>query len=322
MVKVALDAMGGDNAPSVVIEGALSAVREFNGKLIVVLTGPQEIVRAELAKHGEESNPWIEVIDAPQIVEMDESPSNVLKTKTESGLVKCVALQKAGVVQASISAGNSGAMMAASLMLLGRIGKIARPAIACLMPSKSGTTVMLDCGANVDEKATTLRDFAICGSVYSKHILGHADPSVGLLNIGEEEKKGSEVIQETFHLLKESPLNFYGNIEGGDVIQGTTNVIVCSGFVGNIVLKLMEGFFDFHKTQFGEINSDEGRRFAQEWDYDNFGGALLLGLNGNGIIAHGRANAKAIHAALRTAYGIAEKEISKKIAERLMGPSE
>jgi glycerol-3-phosphate acyltransferase PlsX len=321
MVKIALDAMGGDNAPTVVIEGAIRAVNELQGKLGVVLTGPEEVVRAELTKFGEENNPWIEIVHAPDLVEMDESPATVLKTKSESGLVKCVALQKAGLVQASMSAGSSGAMMAACLMILGRIGKIARPAIACLMPSKSGTTVLLDCGANVDEKASTLLDFAVCGSVYSSHMLGHDNPTVGLLNIGEEDKKGSEVIQETFGLLKESNLNFYGNIEGGDVIQGTTNVIVCSGFVGNIVLKLMEGFYDFHISEFGEMDTEAGRRFSKGWDYDNFGGALLLGLKGTGFIAHGRANATAIYSGLKTVAGIAEKEITQKVADALVGPS-
>jgi phosphate acyltransferase len=322
MVKVALDAMGGDHAPSEIVKGAVLAVKELKGDLSVYLTGPEHLVRDELNRLGEENNPLIHVVHAPDLVEMDESPAVILKTKPESGLVKCVALQKAGVVQASVSAGNSGAMMAACLMLLGRIGKVSRPAIACVLPSMSGRTVLLDCGANVDEKPATLLDFAICGSVFAEHALGYDNPTVGLVNIGEEEKKGNEQALEAYQLLKNSSLNFVGNIEGGDILKGTAQVMTCSGFVGNIILKLMEGFFHFHTDTFGLIPSEAGKRFQQEWDYENHGGALLLGLNGHGIISHGKANANAIRSALVTAHSFANANISERIAKKLQGERE
>ncbi len=322
MVKVAIDAMGGDNAPVVVVEGAVKAVKNLKGELLVVLTGPKDLVNKELAKLGEENNPLIQVVDAPQIVKMDESPAVVLKTKPESGLVKCVGLQKAGLVDASVSAGSSGAMMAASMMVLGRVAGCSRPAIACLIPSKSGTKVLLDCGANVDVKAQTLVDFAVSGSVFAEHALGYSNPTVGLLNIGEEAKKGPEVYQEAYQILKNSSLNFQGNVEGRDIIFGDSNVIVTGGFAGNIVLKLMEGFYLYHKELFGGIDSEAGRKFEEEWDCDNTGGGMLLGLKGHAFIAHGSANSQAISSALKTAYSFAKANVAEHIAEQLTGQSE
>lgn len=316
MIKIALDAMGGDNAPGINVEGAINAVKSNGGKYSVVLAGPQDVIEAELKKYNYEGD-QIEIFDAPQIVAMDESPSSVLKTKPESGLVTCVALQKKGVVKASVSAGNSGAMMAACLMILGRIGKISRPSIGCLMPSAKGKIVLTDCGANVDEKANTLVDFAVCGSVFAETALGKKDPTVGLLNVGEEEKKGPEVIQEAYQLLKKAPLNFIGNIEGGDIVMGHSDVVVTSGFSGNVILKLMESFYHYHKGLFGDIDTEAGRQFNKEWDYDTYGAALLLGLQGTGLIAHGKASAKSIEVALDTAYDYAISEISEKIAAKL-----
>ena len=316
MVKIALDAMGGDHAPSVVIEGAVDAVKSNQGRYAVVLTGPKDIIEEELSKH-EYPSELIEIFDAPQIVAMDESPAVVLKTKPDSGLVTCVGLQKKGVVQASVSAGNSGAMMAACLMILGRIGRISRPSITCVTPSLSGGTVVLDCGANVDEKASTLVDFAICGSAYAEHILKRDNPKVGLLNVGEEEKKGGEVIQEAHQLLKGAPINFIGNIEGRDIILGGPDVVVTPGYTGNVVLKLMEGFYTFHNKYFGKSDLPEAKKFDEEWDYDKIGGAVLLGLKGTGIIAHGRANAEAIKSSLETSYQFTQVDLASKIEEKL-----
>ncbi len=316
MIKIALDAMGGDNAPQINIEGAVSAVQNNEGKYVVILTGPKEILEAELEKVGYTGDA-IEIHDAPQIVAMDESPSSVLKTKPDSSLVTCVGLQKKGVAKASVSAGNSGAMMAACLMILGRIGKISRPSIGCLMPCAKGQFVLTDCGANMDEKPTTLVDFAVCGSVFAEVALDKKDPTVGLLNVGEEEKKGPEVVQEAHQLLKEAPINFKGNVEGGDLLMGETDVVVTSGFSGNVILKLMESFYHYHKSIFGDIDSEAGRKFNTEWDYDTYGAALLLGLQGTGLIAHGSASAKSIEVALDTAYHYANCEISEKIAAKL-----
>ncbi len=316
MIHIGLDAMGGDNAPSAVVEGAILAAQEANGSFRIVLTGPEDTIKAELKKFGY-SGPDILVHHAPDTVGMDESPSNVLKTKQNSGLVTCVGLQKAGKVQASMSAGNSGAMMAACLMILGRAGNISRPAIACVIPTSGKPAVLVDCGANVDEKPATLMHFGICGSIYAEEVLEYSNPKVGLLNVGEEEKKGPEVLQEAHQLLKSAPLNFIGNVEGRDVLRGTAEVIVAPGYAGNIVLKLMEGFYEYHMNLFGNIDSEPGRRFAHDWDYSNYGGAMLLGLNGTGVITHGRANAKVIKNGLETAFKLASTNVAGKVAAKL-----
>jgi glycerol-3-phosphate acyltransferase PlsX len=317
MIKVALDAMGGDFAPAAVVEGAVLAAKESQGKYVIVLTGPEDVIKKQLAAFGYAGGAGIEIFHAPDIVAMDEAPSSVIKNKQNSGLVACVALQKQGKVQASISAGNSGAMMAACLMVLGRVGNIPRPAIACPMPSLGKKTLVLDCGANVDEKAQTLVHFGICGSVYAQEVLGRANPTVGLLNVGEEEKKGTEIIQEAHQLLKQAPLNFIGNVEGRDILKGMADVIVTPGYTGNVVLKLMEGFYEYHTKVFGKVDSPAGRQFEQEWNYANFGAAMLLGLNGTGLITHGRADAKAIKNGLETAYQLAQSKVAEKIAAKL-----
>ncbi|HSQ43047.1 MAG TPA: phosphate acyltransferase PlsX [Fibrobacteraceae bacterium] len=316
MIKVALDAMGGDHAPSLVVEGAVMAAKESAGRFHVVLCGPEAEIRAELTRLGY-SGDAISIVNAPELVAMDESPTQVLKTKQNSGLVVCVGLQKKGLVQASVSAGNSGAMMASCLMILGRSASITRPAIALNMPNHKGPCVMLDMGANVDEKPQTLVDFAHCGSVYAEAMYGIAQPRVALLNMGEEEKKGTEAVQEAHKMLKNSGLNFIGNVEGRDILAGMADVIVTPGFTGNIVLKLIEGFHELHTELFGRIDTPAGREFDKQWDYRTHGGGLLLGLNGTGIIAHGRSDALAIKNAVVTAYQLAEAKVSEKIGQRL-----
>ncbi len=316
MIHVALDAMGGDNAPAAVVEGAIMAARENQDKYRIVLAGPEDVVRGQLTAFGY-SGDGIEVFHAPDLVAMDDSPAGVLKNKPNSGLVACVGLQKAGRVQASMSAGNSGAMMAACLMVLGRVGNIPRPAIACDVPSFGKKVTLLDCGANVDEKAQALLHFGICGSIYAQEMLGRENPKVGLLNVGEEEKKGPEVLQEAHQLLKQAPLNFIGNVEGRDIMKGEADVIVAPGYAGNVILKLMEGFYEYHMRLFGVIDSPAGKQFQHDWDYANFGAAMLLGLNGMGLITHGRANAKVIKNGLDTAYKLAQNRIAEKIAAKL-----
>jgi glycerol-3-phosphate acyltransferase PlsX len=318
MIKVALDAMGGDHAPSQIVEGAVWAAAESAGRYHIVLCGPEGAVRSELSRLGY-SGDGISVVDAPELVAMDESPTQVLKTKPNSGLVTCVGLQKKGLVDASVSAGNSGAMMAACLMILGRFGNISRPAIALNMPTHKGSVVMLDMGANVDEKPAMLVDFAHCGSVYAEAVQGIKNPRIGLLNMGEEEKKGTEVVAETHQLLKNSSLNFIGNVEGRDILSGTSDVIVTPGFTGNVVLKLIESFYELHIEMFGHIDTPAGRDFDRQWDYRNHGGGLLLGLKGTGIISHGCSDALAIKNAVLVAYQMAEAKVSEKIGERLSG---
>ncbi len=316
MINIALDAMGGDNAPSAEVEGAILAAKEAGGRYRIILAGHQDIIQDKLNSFGY-SGDGLEIFHAPETVAMDETPTSVLKNKQNSGLVSCVSLQKMGKADASISAGNSGAMMAACLMLLGRVGTILRPAIACEIPSAGHKIVLLDCGANVDEKAQTLVHFAICGSMYAENMLDVENPKVGLLNMGEEEKKGPEVLQEAHQLLKQSPINFIGNVEGRDILKGLVDVVVTPGYAGNVVLKLLEGFFEYHTKQFGIIDTPAGHAFHRDWDYANIGGALLLGLNGTGIIAHGRADAKAIKNGLENAYKFASHKVSEKIAAKL-----
>ncbi len=318
MMKIALDAMGGDFAPSQIVEGAVMAARESGCNFKIVLCGPREVVQNELDRL-QYSGDLIEVVDAPDVVAMDESPTAALKTKPNSGLVTCVALQKKGLVQASVSAGNSGAMMAACLMILGRVANIARPAIACAVPSAKRPVIMLDCGANVDEKAPVLVDFALCGSIYAEAVMGYENPRVGLLNMGEEEKKGPEVLQEAHQLLKKAPLNFIGNVEGRDLLAGHADVVVTPGYAGNVALKMMEGFYELHNSVFGSSDSEAGREFDRLWDYRNHGGGLLLGLNGTGIITHGRADAVAIRHSLFTACRFAQAQVAEKIGAKLAG---
>ncbi|MEE1067237.1 MAG: phosphate acyltransferase PlsX [Fibrobacteraceae bacterium] len=320
MIKIALDALGGDYAPDVVIDGAIRAVKEAEGKLHIVLCGPQEVVEQGLKKFGYEGDA-ISIVDAPEPVAMDDHPVEVLRKKPNSGLVTCVALQKKGLVQASVSAGNSGAMMASCLMLLGRTSEnFARPPIGCIIPTAQGQMVMVDAGANVDEKAPVLVDFALAGSVFAECYLGIENPKVALLNMGEEEKKGPAVIQEAYQLLKNvDSINFIGNIEGREVLLGGADVLVCSGYTGNIVLKMIEGFYILHHELFGSIDTPAGHRFDETWDYRNAGGALLLGLNGTGLIAHGISDAKAIHQACLAAYRFASNGVAKKIGEKLSG---
>lgn len=316
MIKVALDAMGGDYAPKAVIEGAIQAAKDAQGKYTIILTGPEPVIQEQLASFGYDGA-GLEIFHAPDIVAMDDSPTAVLKHKQNSGLVACVSLQKMGKAQASISAGNSGAMMAACLMVLGRVASIPRPAIACDIPSLGKKITLLDCGANVDEKPPVLVAFGICGSIYSQEMLGRQNPSVGLLNMGEEEKKGTEVLQETHQLLKQAPLNFIGNVEGRDIMKGACDVIVTPGYTGNVVLKLMEGFYEYHMKTFGVLDTPAGKQFHHDWDYANFGAAMLLGLKGTGLITHGRANAKVIRNGLDLAYRLANSKVSEKIAAKL-----
>jgi glycerol-3-phosphate acyltransferase PlsX len=308
--------MGGDYAPEQVVKGAVLAANDPARDFDILLCGPEDKVKEELKKNGY-SGDAIAVVDAPDLVAMDEPPTQVLKTKPKSGLVTCVAMQKQGLAQASVSAGNSGAMMAACLMILGRAANVARPAIACAVPTAKRQTILLDCGANVDEKPSVLVDFALCGSVYAEAVMGYSNPTVGLVNMGEEEKKGTEVLQEAHQLLKQAPLNFIGNIEGRDLINGHADVAVAPGYAGNVILKLMEGFYELANDVFGDVSNEKSKEFHRLWDYRNHGGGLLLGLNGVGIITHGRADSIAISHSLFTAYRFAKADVPAKIAEKL-----
>jgi len=310
-MRIALDAMGGDHAPSVVVEGAVLAAKEWG--IEVVLVGPHERVKQELAKH-DTSGLSLPVVHAEEVIGMDEHAAVAVRQKRHSSIATGIDLLKEGRVAAFVSAGNSGAVMAAALFGLGRIQGIDRPAIGTVFPTTTGRCFILDIGANADCKPEYLLQFATMGSAYAERVLGITHPRVGLLSNGEEETKGNALVQASYPLLKASPLNFAGNVEGKDVPMGLADVVVCDGFSGNILIKLSEGvaesLFQALKTEITAgiasklaalVLKPAFRRIKKRLDYAEFGGAPLLGVNGVVIIAHGRSNAPAIKNALRLA---------------------
>jgi glycerol-3-phosphate acyltransferase PlsX len=315
MVRVALDAMGGDLGPRAAVEGAISAIRTAPGPLTVVLTGDEPTLRGLVSECGGDGLP-LEIVHTTQVVEMSDTPTVALKTKPDSSLAVCVGLQKKGLVHASASPGNTGAMMAASLVILGRAGKISRPTVATVLPSATNKIVMVDSGANVDEKPAQLLQFAVCGSIYARLMLGVENPKVALLNMGEEEHKGTEVVAETFKLLKASHLNFIGNVEGHDVLKGGFDVLVTPGFTGNIVLKFVEGMGEFMVHNFRKaVSGPSFDEIFEGFNYENSAGALLLGLDGTSLIMHGRSSARAFCTGVLIARQMAEANVHRKIAE-------
>lgn len=317
MLRIALDAMGGDLGPRAAVEGAILALRQAPGPMSVVLTGDQPVLAGLISELGGSDLP-IEVVHATQVVEMGDTPTVVLKTKTDSSLAVAVGLQKKGLADASVSPGNTGAMMAASLMILGRAGKISRPTVAVVLPYGKTGIVMVDSGANVDEKPFQLLQFAVCGASYAKHVVGVESPKVALLNMGEEEHKGSEVVAETYKLLKASSLNFVGNVEGHDIARGGCDVLVTPGFTGNVVLKLIEGMGEFMARNFRKgLKGEPYDSIFESLNYENRAGGLLLGLDGTSVIMHGRSSAKAFVSGLHIAYRMAEAGVHRKIAEEI-----
>jgi len=306
---IAVDAMGGDHAPAVVVEGALDAVRETTGRFSVVLVGKKEAIDRELQKHPDTAtlSRHLDIVHASEVIDMQDTPTAALKTKRDSSIGVGLQLHRTGTVQAFVSAGNTGAVMSASTLILGRIPGVGRPTIGTLIPTAKGRALLVDAGANVDCRPNHLLEFAVMGSIYASAMLGKANPSVGLLNIGEEESKGNEAAQEAHRLLKASRLNFVGNVEGRDILKGTADVVVCDGFVGNILLKFGESIPAFFKAKFtayaagspvrklvGLVARGGLRSIMKELDYQEHGGVPLLGVNGVSIIGHGGSTPKAI----------------------------
>lgn len=330
MIRVALDAMGGDNAPDEIVKGAALAVAELG--VVIVLVGPQDIIQAAVETHAPLCADKISVVHAPEVVEMGESPSKSFRQKKESSIRVGLELLKSKQVDAFVSAGNTGAVMAASTLLLGRIDGVERPAIAAILPSKNGPFVMLDMGASVDSKPSHLLQFAKMGMCYSRLVLGLESPRIGLLNIGEETEKGNQLTQTTHELLNEDKtLNFSGNVEGKHILSGVVDVVVTDGFAGNSMLKFGEGavdlFFDFFKTEARQnwrsllgllLLKPALREFKKRYDYSEYGGAPLLGLNGVSVIAHGRSDANAIKNAIRQANDAVETRLVENMT-RAMG---
>lgn len=319
-MKIAVDAMGGDDAPASIVEGAVQAVRSQGIELILV--GDEAAIRREISRHGGSDLP-LEVVHTTQTVAMHESPSSVIRRKRDSSIWVATDLVKQQKASAVISAGNTGAAMATALFQLGPLRGVERPAIVAILPTLTGTSLLVDVGANVDCKPQHLMQFAIMGHVYAERILRRPKPRIGLLSIGEEDTKGNELTKEVFKLLKESPFNFIGNVEGRDVYLGSADVMVCDGFIGNIALKISEGLADtLLKLLKAEISKNLTGKlgylllksslsgFQRRIDYAEYGGAPLLGINGVCIICHGRSSAKAIRNAIRLSKDFVERDLN------------
>ncbi len=319
--------MGGDNAPAIEVEGAVIACREFG--IAVTLVGDQSRLTAELAKHST-AGLDIDIFHASEVVGMHDSASDAVRKKRNSSVRLAFDLVKDGKACAAVSAGNSGATMAAGMFVLKRISGIDRPAIASIFPTLKGKTLVLDVGGNVDCKPIHLAQFAIMGEVYARYAMGLPNPSVGLLSNGEEDSKGNELTRETNALLRATSLNYSGYIEGRDIFSGHVDVVVCDGFVGNVVLKLSEGLADaagrmLKKEILKSWISKLGylfvrgafNRFKKIVDYAEYGGCPLLGINGVGIICHGGSNVKAIKNAIRFAHEYAKSGVTEHVSEML-----
>ena len=331
-VRVALDAMGGDHAPGETVAGAVLAAREYG--IGVYLVGREDAIRAELAKH-ETAGLDLPILHTGEVIPMDEhDPAAAARAKKNSSMVLALQLVRDGAAVGAISAGNSGAMMAASLFTLKRLKGVDRPALGGIMPTREGATLVIDMGANTDCKPEYLVQFGLMGSIYMERIFSVSSPRVGLLSNGEEEGKGNLQVQEAHVLLREAArtlgLNFIGNVEGRDIPAGSADVVVCDGFVGNVVLKLSEGLAEsliglLREQMTSNLPSKLAaavlrpglRKVFGRLDYAEYGGVPLLGVNGSAIIAHGRSNAKAIKNALRVARQTAETNVAGAIADGL-----
>jgi glycerol-3-phosphate acyltransferase PlsX len=329
-IKIAVDAMGGDYAPENVIEGAIMALRESNNRFEIVFVGDEKKIKNELRKYDTIGLSY-SIVDAPQVIGMDDIPTMALRRKKNSSIVVGMKLHSDGEVDAFASAGNTGAVLTAATFILGRIEGISRPTIGSVFPTESGRkSIMLDVGANVDCKPNHLFEFAIMGSIYSSEILGQKNPKVALLNIGEESTKGGDVVLQAYQLLSESKLNFVGNVEGRDILLGKADVIVCDGFVGNIVLKFAESVLGvlkrklrnyamrniFRRLTFGLLVRGL-RKALKEFDYQEYGGVPFLGVNGVAIIGHGSSTAVAIKNMIYRAEETVYRKINQKIKEAL-----
>ena len=326
-MKIALDAMGGDHAPDAIVEGAVMAARELGVE--IALVGDEKIVQTALFRHAIDRLP-ITVIHASQQVEMHESPSSVVRRKRDSSIWVATQLVKTDAAVAVVSAGNTGASMATALFILGPLAGVERPAIATLLPTLTGTAILIDVGANVDCKPEHLFQFGVMGYVYAQDMLGAASPQIGLLSIGEEEGKGNDLTREAFKMLKESGIPFIGNVEGRDVYRGGVDVIVCDGFIGNVALKISEGLADalvqmlkreILASTLGKIGGGLLRptfaRFRKKIDYAEYGGAPLLGVNGISVICHGRSTPKAIKNAIRMARDAETRGLNRHIKDQI-----
>jgi glycerol-3-phosphate acyltransferase PlsX len=322
-MKIAVDAMGGDYGPAVVVEGAVAACREFGAPLVLV--GDKAAIERELTRVSGAALP-IEIRHASQVVGMGESPSQALRRKRDSSLRVAAQLVKDAEAAAFVSAGNTGAAMAIGMFVVGVLPGVDRPAIAAVLPNLRRFTVLLDVGANIDPKPWHLLQFAVMGHIYARDILGYDNPRVGLLSVGEEEGKGSQLTREAYEQLKDSSMNFIGNVEGRDIYNGRCDVVVTDGFTGNVALKISESLAEMLGAMIREelmrdMRSKLGaglampafQRFRRRVDYTEMGGAPLLGIDGAAIICHGASPVKAIKNAVRVAMEWAKAGVNDHI---------
>ncbi|RMF62127.1 MAG: phosphate acyltransferase PlsX [Calditrichaeota bacterium] len=334
-MKIAVDAMGGDYAPEAIVHGAVEAARFGKGEYEVVLVGDEAVVSTSLSRHFRVHELPIAVHPASEKIEMDESPTAALKSKPDSSINVAMDLHRRGEVDAVVSAGHTGAAMGAAFMKLGRIAGVKRPAIGSLVPHEHGVTLLIDVGANIECKAVHLQQFGVMGWIYMKNVYNIPEPRVALLNIGEEQSKGSSVIQEAHERLRQTHVNFVGNLEGRDIMRGKAEVIVCEGFVGNVVLKFAESFNGVYsktlKRKIGKkVFSNLGafllrptfERLRRIYDYEEYGGAPLLGINGTCIICHGSSTPKAIKNGIKEAVMMIKQKVNEKICSELIGSRE
>jgi len=324
LIRIAVDGMGGDRAPAAVVDGTVQAARLLK-EIEIVLVGQQDRLSKELNRFKPPPSN-LKIHHAPEVIGMGESPAISVRKKRDSSICEMVDLAKKKEVDAIISAGNTGAVVVAASLGLGLLEGIERPGIATLLPSIKGLTLLIDVGANIDGKPEHLLQHGLMGSVVMRHIVGKTNPSVGLLNVGEEESKGTDFLREAFKLLEGSSLNFIGNVEGRDIYLGKCDVIVCDGFVGNVVLKVSEGMAsairelqvrELKRTLLNRLGAalllPAFKRLKKQMDYTEYGGAPLLGIDGVCFIAHGSSNAKAIRNAIRAASIFVTHEVNQHI---------
>lgn len=325
MVKVALDAMGGDNAPVAIVQGAVDAINTSKD-IKVFLVGKEALVKEELAKYNYNAE-QIEIVDATEVIEMAEPPVMAIRKKKDSSIVKALHLVKDGSCDAFVSAGSSGAVLVGGQLIVGRIKGVERPPLAPLIPTETGASLLIDCGANVDARPSHLVQFAKMGSVYMENVMGIKNPKVAIVNIGAEEEKGNALVKETFPLLKNTPeINFIGSIEARDIPKGYADVIVCEAFVGNVILKLYEGVGGtlIKKVKEGMMTSLRSKIGAllvkpalkaclKSFDLEEYGGAPLLGLKGLVVKTHGSSKAVEIKNTILQCQTFKEHNINEKI---------
>jgi glycerol-3-phosphate acyltransferase PlsX len=328
-LKIAVDAMGGDYAPQAVVLGAVEASRTLKGE--IVLVGDSEVVKEELNKVKEKyPSEKIKIAHASEVITMEDSPSKVVRSKPNSSIHRAIDLMAKGEVDAVVTAGNSGAALAVAMFKLKKLPYVERPALVSLHPSKRGYTVVLDVGGNVECRSSMLVQFALMGEIYARLALGKQRPLVGLLSNGTEETKGTEVTRKAHEMLKRCNINYVGYVEGRDIYYGDVDVVVCDGFVGNIVLKAAEGIGDFLRWKLKQeahrypllwatmlLSQRLWKRVLKEVDYTSYGGVPLLGVNGVCFICHGHSSPRAIAQAIRAAYEYVLKDVNASLIKAL-----